>query len=151
MGSSIYRVLENANSIILINKSIDFVTITIEEKKDFFLKLEIYEFSRQTNFFEYRLTQCYYVEELIEFNKSCFFRSNGILIAMDARDTSYLNRIVYNTNDSLNILRDEFYSSDNFVFHSIGWSFFQVKYQNDTLVGTINFERAIPFDLMEFE
>lgn len=135
----------------LMNKSIDFVTNSINEKKDYYLKLKIYELSDRNRFFEYRLSQGYYIEELQESDRNGFFRSNGILIAIDPQDTAYVNRNIYHIRDSLDTLSEEFNSIDNFIFHSIGWSFFQVRYQHDTLIGTINFKEPIHFDRMDIE
>ncbi len=145
-----YLHVKNIEVQTLFYTSIDFVTTPfIGKRKNFFLELEVYNYSSDQTSFEYRLSQRYYIEQLEKVYDFYYFRSNGIVISVCPNDSAFLRRQMFKISDSLNQLQSNLFTYENFVNYTANWAFYQVRYQNDTLQGTINFQNPIPFHWME--
>jgi hypothetical protein len=139
-SSNSIRISEYSENEIL-KRSIDFITerYLFENRKTFFLQFHLYTFDSIKSNFKYKLYRNFHQRDLLADNK-LFYRSNGIIVTIDKKDSNAFPLKLNILNDSIGNLLEELQlvEGDSIVWASYVGSKFYVKYENDTLSGNVS-------------
>ncbi len=148
-----YQIFKQIEPKIILIKSIDFMTerYFFDCDRTFFLQCDISSYSKQDSTFDYSLSEHFYYKQLAANNNSFFFRSNGVLVLIKAKDTSLFNNDYYPILDSLKnlLITENLCLTDSVIRRSDLHNEYYITYKNDTLKGVTDGYTNIIFNRLD--